>query len=265
MTISHPPTPGTALWVYTHPRKSSLNERIFREGVAALSEHRTVVTSDLYAQDFDPALRKSDLGRFAEIPGNLAEQLGDAYEEQQLPEDVRVEQRKIAEAELLIFQFPLWWYGMPAMLKGWFDRVLTAGFAHGDLDPETGVPLRYGEGGLSGRKALIIVTAGDDERTLGPRGISGDLDALMFPLTHGILWYTGVESYEIHAIYDADDLDDEAGAREVQRLSERFAELNEEATRPFRKLSDGEYRGTRALRADLAPGRADLGIHLAGN
>ena len=262
MTISHPPTPGTALWVHTHPRKGSLNERIFQEGVASLAENRTVLTSDLYEQGFDPALRASDVGRFAGIPGNLAEQLGDAYEEQQLPEDIRAEQRKIAEAELLIFQFPLWWYGMPAMLKGWFDRVFTAGFAHGDLSPD-GMPLRYGEGGLAGRKALIIVTAGDDNRTLGPRGISGDLDTLMFPLTHGILWYTGIESYALHTVYDADDLDEEVVSRETHRLRARLAGLDEEPTRPFRKLSDGEYRGTRALRADLAPARTDLGIHLA--
>ncbi len=59
---------------------------------------------------------------------------------------MRAEQDKVAAAELLVLQFPLWWYGPPAVLKGWLDRVLTAGFAFGDVDPVSGVPLRYGDG-----------------------------------------------------------------------------------------------------------------------
>ncbi|GGA75271.1 ribosyldihydronicotinamide dehydrogenase [Pseudoclavibacter endophyticus] len=262
MTISHPPTPGTALWLYAHPRPDSLNGRIFREGVDTLAGQRNVLTSDLYAQGFDPVLRESDLGQLSGTHGNFAELLGDAYTQGQLALDVRAEQRKVAEAELLIIQFPLWWYGMPAILKGWIDRVLTAGFAFGDLD-ETGLPRRYGDGGLVGRKALIIVTAGEDGRSLGSRGISGDLDTLLFPLTHGVLWYSGVASYDLHVITDADGLDDDAVARELRRLRRRLSGIAEEPARLFRNLRDGEYRGTRALRADLAPGRTDLNVHLA--
>ena len=56
----------------------------------------------------------------------------------QLPADVREEKGKLAQAELLIVQFPLWWCGPPAILKGWFDRVLTSRFAYGDRDPQLG-------------------------------------------------------------------------------------------------------------------------------
>lgn len=80
------------------------------------------------------------------------------------------------------------------MLKGWVDRVLQTGFAQGEFDESTGLPRRYGDGRLIGRKALIVVTAGDDQRTLGPGGISGDIDTLLFPLTHGALWYVGIEA-----------------------------------------------------------------------
>lgn len=265
MTISQPATPGTALWVSAHARRDSLGERIFHEGTRALAESHTVLTSDLYAQNFDPVLRESDLGQLAGTDGNFAELLGEAYTAQQLPDDVRAEQRKVAEAELLVFQFPLWWYGMPAMLKGWLDRVLTAGFAHGDIDEQTGLPLRYGDGGLSGRTALILVTAGDDARTLGPRGISGDLDALLFPLTHGALWYTGVASLPLHAIYDADEMSADTVEVEMARLRERLSQIGSERPQRYRRLQDNEYRGTRALHTDLAPGRTDLGIHLASS
>ncbi|WP_066299565.1 NAD(P)H-dependent oxidoreductase [Arthrobacter luteolus] len=263
MPISHPPTPGSALWVTAHPRAESLNGRLFREGVEALSTRYVVATSDLYAQDFNPVLGDGDLGSLAGVPGNLAQQAGKSYTAGQLPPEVQGEQAKLASAELLILQFPLWWYGPPAILKGWFDRVLTDSFAYGDLDPELGIPRRYGDGGLAGRRALVVVTAGEDERTIGPRGLSGDIDTLLFPITHGVLWYTGIESLDLHVVYDADTLDPARAEREIKRLRERLDSLDAETPRRFRSLRDGDYRGTRALRADILPGRTDFGIHLA--
>jgi NAD(P)H dehydrogenase (quinone) len=265
MTILNPPTPGTALWLYAHPRHESFNHRLLRDGANALGERYTVATSDLYTQGFDPVLGAQDLGELASTPGNIAEQAGEAYLRGLLAPDVRAEQEKLAAAELLVIQFPLWWYGMPAILKGWFDRVLSAGFAYGDQDPELGVPRRYGDGGLTGRRALIIVTAGEDEGSIGPRGISGDIEALLFPLTHGVLWYVGIDVLELHVVHDADALDAEAVQREVTRLSDRLRGIDDEPAVPFRRLRDGDYRGTRALRPELLPGRTDLAIHLAAN
>lgn len=265
MTIAHPPAPGTALWLYAHPRHESLNHLLFRAGTEALGERYSVVASDLYAQGFDPVLGVQVLGGLAETPGNIAEQAGEAYLRGQLAPEVQEEQDKLAAAELLVIQFPLWWYGMPAILKGWFDRVLSSGFAYGDTDPELGVPRRYGDGGLTGRKALIVVTAGEDERSIGPRGISGDIESLLFPLTHGVLWYVGIDVLELHVIHDADALDPESVEREIMRLTERLRTLDEEPTIPFRRLRDGDYRGTRALRPEFLPGRTDLAIHVAAD
>jgi NAD(P)H dehydrogenase (quinone) len=148
-------------------------------------------------------------------------------------------------------------------LKGWFDRVLTSGFAYGDMDPQLGVPRRYGDGGLVGRKALVIVTAGEDARSIGPRGISGDLESLLFPITHGVLWYLGIEALELHVVYDADTLDAAGIDRELDRLRERLRTIDTEQPRRFRTLRDGEYHGTRALQSEILPDRTDLGIHLA--
>ncbi|HWS51329.1 MAG TPA: NAD(P)H-dependent oxidoreductase [Microbacterium sp.] len=252
-------TSPAAHWVYAHPQRDSLNRQLFQAGVQALSVRYEVQISDLYAQGFDPLLAARDL---AGRPGNIVELLGEVHESGLVPEDVRREQRKLAAAELLVFQFPLWWYGAPAILKGWFDRVFTNGFAYGGVDADTGLPLRYGDGGLAGKRALIIVTAGEDARTIGTRGVSGDLDSLLFPLTHGTLWYTGIESLDLHVIHDADGLDAGAMAAERDRLTSRLARIHDEvASEPYRALRDGEYRGTRALRSDILPGRTDLGIH----
>lgn len=266
MTLTHPPhppQPGTALWVYAHPRRGSFNDRLFHAGVETLSGRYEVATSDLYAQGFDAALSDRDLGVLSGEPGTIAELAGEAYARGQLPADVREEQSKLAAAELLVLQFPLWWYGPPAILKGWFDRVLTSGFAYGDTDPDLGVPRRYGDGGLAGRRALVVVTAGEDARSIGPRGISGDLESLLFPVTHGVLWYVGIEALDLHVVHDADTLDADLVSREVARLRERLSGIDTEPARRFRTLRDGDYRGTRALRADLLPGRTDLGIHVA--
>ena len=261
MTITHPPGTGNALWVYAHPRQESLNAQLLQAGTDALAADYRVQTSDLYGQGFDPVLSDRDLGGLATKPGNIAELAGEAYTRGELPADLRDEQAKLAAAELLVLQFPLWWYGPPAILKGWFDRVLTSGFAYGDVDDE-GRPRRYGDGGLAGRRALIVVTAGEDAASIGPRGISGDIESLLFPITHGVLWYVGIDVLDLHVIHDADSLDAAAVERETTRLRERLRTVGTELPVPFRRLRDGDYRGTRALQEDLLPGRTDLGIHL---
>ncbi|ATG55936.1 NADPH-quinone reductase [Brachybacterium ginsengisoli] len=266
MTVDHPPVPGTALWVLSHPRKDSLNGHLFRAGTEALSTRREVMTTDLYAQGFAPALGDQDLGTPADRPGNLAELAGEAYLAGKSTAEVRAEHEKLARAELLVLQFPLWWYGPPAMMKGWLDRVLTDSFAYDRaLDPETGMPRRYGDGGLTRRRALVVVSVGDDARTLGPRGVSGDLDSLLFPLTHGALWYVGIEALDLHVLHDADGLDAAGVARETDRLLARLEHLDDEASRPYRRLRDGDYPShLRALDPGLLPGRTDLEIHRAG-
>lgn len=263
MTVDHPPTPGSALWVLAHPRQESLNGHLFRAGVQALSRNHDVATSDLYASGFDPVLGEQDLGEPVGRPGNLAVLAGEAYTQGRSAPDVAGEQAKLADAELLILQFPLWWYGPPAILKGWLDRVLTDSFAYdNELDPVHGVPRRYGDGGLTARRALVVVTAGEDERTIGPRGVSGDLDSLLFPMTHGALWYVGIDVLDLHVVHDADGLDAKGVERGTRRLLDRIEGLETEQNRPYRSLRDGHYPSDlRALHPDLLPGRTDLGIH----
>jgi NAD(P)H dehydrogenase (quinone) len=263
LSISHLPEPGNALWMYAHPRRGSFNDQLFRAGIEALAGRYQVGVTDLYEQNFDPVLSERDLGTVAAQEGNIGELGANAYEQGQLPVDVVVEQGKLAAAELLVLQFPLWWWGPPAIMKGWFDRVLIKGFAYGDIDPELGVPRRYGDGKLTGRKALIVVTVGEDHRSIGPRGISGDIDSLLFPLTHGVLWYLGMEALDPHVVYDANSMSAARVQEEAERLQQRLQGLESEPIRRFRRLRDGDYKGTRALREDLLAGRSDFGIHFA--
>lgn len=259
MTGSRP----QALYVYAHPEQRSLNRELFDAARAELELTHDVVTSDLYAMGFDPRLGEHDLGSFARANGTFLSRWSSALAAAQLPEEVCVEQQKLLDADLVVLQFPLWWYSVPAILKGWFDRVLSSGFGFDVRDPETGRTRKYGDGLLTGKRALIVVSFGESASALSQRGIAGDLDSVLYGLTHGTLFYTGIEVLPLHAIPEADDFDSMDVAREIARLRSRIAGLHAESPIPFRRMRGGDYTPERVLRDGIAPGRTDLGIHRA--
>lgn len=254
-------TQPQALWIYAHPEAKSFNRDLFDAGRAELEKTHTVETSDLYAMGFDPLLTSADFGSHAHDDDPFMTRWVSARADGEVPADVLAEQNKLLAADLIVIQFPLWWYAVPAMLKGWMDRVFASGFAFDIEDPETGGSLRYGDGLMAGKRALIVVTAGEHATALGPRGISGDIDTLLFGLTHGTLFYTGMSTLPIHLIDQADDTTAESSAREITRLTERLAGVHEEAPVPYRTRKSGQYRPARVLRDEFVPGRVDLGIH----
>lgn len=142
--------PKTVFWLSAHPEPRSLNGQLRRMGIKHLkSTGHLVVESDLYAMGWDPVVRGDGLVE----AGQRFDPTGDtkrAYIEGSLPSDVRGEQAKLQDADAVVVQFPLWWYAVPAILKGWFDRVLVSGFAFGK-DPDTGQRLRFEKGPFQGK------------------------------------------------------------------------------------------------------------------
>ena len=133
-----------------------------------------------------------------------------------MPSRLDAEQEKLLWADTVIFQFPLWWYTMPAILKGWVDRVFTHRFAYGVGEhSDTKYGERFGEGTLAGRKALLSVTVGGPEAHYAARGINGPIDDLLFPIHHGILYYPGIEALPPFVLYGADRVTAEAYSHEV--------------------------------------------------
>jgi multimeric flavodoxin WrbA len=86
---------------------------------------------------------------------------------------------KILAADAVILQFPLWWFGMPAILKGWIDRVYAYGFAYGYKG--VGNRFRYGDGALKGKRAMLSVMCGGPEQDYSPRGINAPLEHCSSP------------------------------------------------------------------------------------
>ena len=123
------------LTLLDHPDPNSFSSAIAREFCAGAESvgHSTELV-DLHAERFDPRWSMAD------IDGDT---LG------QVPADVLAEQERIGRADAIGFVFPLFWWGMPAMTKGWVDRVWSWGWAYDQLDdpekslqrPRTGVLL----------------------------------------------------------------------------------------------------------------------------
>ncbi|XP_055451228.1 ribosyldihydronicotinamide dehydrogenase [quinone] isoform X7 [Psammomys obesus] len=108
----------------------------------------------------------------------------EAYKKTALSSDILEEQRKVQEADLVIFQFPLYWFSVPAILKGWMDRVLCQGFAFD-------IPGFYDSGFLKGKLALLSLTTGGTAEMYTKAGLSGDFRYFLWPLQHGTLHFCG--------------------------------------------------------------------------
>lgn len=254
------------LWIFAHPEPRSLGGSLRDEGLRTLREEGAEVReSDLYAMKWNPVVDAGDFGSAAQsdrdddrlIVGTTSK---NAFVSGELSEDIRAEHEKLAWADTVIVQFPLWWYGMPAILKGWFDRVFVKGFAYGVQRPD-GRTSRYGEGVLAGKRAMVLLTAGAPEATIGPRGVNGEINDVLFPLQHGTLWYAGMSVLPPLTVCGADRVSPEQYDVAAEALRGRLRTLSTSDPIPFRSQNGGDYDENLVLRDDLAPGRSGIGVH----
>ncbi|MEH3156071.1 MAG: NAD(P)H-dependent oxidoreductase [Gordonia paraffinivorans] len=247
------------LWLYAHPDHASLNAAI-RDGVlsAVRDDGWTVAVDDLHRERWNPVLSDADM--VAAAGPTLSERQRAATQAGALPAEVRRRQEMVIAADLIVVQFPLWWYGMPAILKGWFDRVFTNGFAFGIRDHD-GHVRKYGDGNLAGRRLLPVVTAGDRATALGERGISGPIDDILWPLLHGTAHYTGMGALRTHLIAEADRMDEGVLRGEVTRLTTRLRASPTEEPIAYRALRGGDYCRDHSLMDPVAPGISGFAAH----
>ncbi|MER8490354.1 NAD(P)H-dependent oxidoreductase [Mesorhizobium australicum] len=255
------------LLVFAHPEPRSLNGTLRDVAVKELkSQGHEVRVSDLYVDSWKSEVDRADFPELSPdarlVPVVASKQ---AYESNALTADVKTEIEKLLWADALILQFPLWWFTMPAILKGWVDRVFAYGFAYGvgeHSDKRWGD--RYGEGTLAGKRAMLIVTAGGWEDHYSPRGVNGPIDDLLFPINHGILYYPGYDVLPPFVVYSADRLDAAGFELVAERLRERMRTLATTAPIPYRRQNGGDYLiPSMQLRAELGdPEAAGFGLHV---
>jgi putative NADPH-quinone reductase len=219
------------LIVYAHPEPKSMNGAMYHTAIRALeaSGHQ-VKTSDLYAAQFNPV---SDRANFISTSDP-------AYYKQQLEEihatavngfaaDIEREQEKAEWCDLMIWQFPLWWFSVPAILKGWVDRVFAMGrfYKHGHIY-ETGV--------FQGKKALLSLTTGGASDAYVKDGFNGDLYGILRPLHRGIMEFTGFSVLQPQVVYGPVKQSGEERSAELRRWEERLLTVFEEDP-----ISVGDY------------------------
>jgi len=230
----------TALIVHAHHERQSFSSALFRQATNTLTElGYAVETSDLYAMAWDPV---SDRRNFSSV-------LDSSYLKQQAEErhatdvngfadTVESEIRKLESCDVLIFSFPLWWYGMPAILKGWVDRVFAMSRTYGGSK-------KFDKGlGRSEKRAMVILTTGGNAVSFGGYGMNLSLDSVLKPIEHGVFWFNGFLPLEPFVAWNPARASLREREEYLTQLDERLRRLHQEPPRQLPLQSDFGDDGT---------------------
>ncbi len=215
------------LIVHAHPEPTSFNAAMTAAAQEALiAQGHEVQVSDLYAMRFDPV---SDRRNFRTVAN--AERLKQQDEESFASSndgyvaELQAEMDKVAWCDVLILQFPLWWLGMPAILKGWVDRVFAVGRAYGGG--------RYFDKGVfAGKRAMCAITVGGPAGAYSDEGIYGPMEAVLHPIHHGILGFVGFTVIEPFLVFAPARASSSERAQHLARYRERLLHLDGAPTLP---------------------------------
>lgn len=244
------------LTVYAHPDPKSFCHAVLQQFTKGLEDAgHTNEVIDLYAIGFNPVLTNRDFANWLpdENAPDVVEELvkervfaPDAGLLQRIlarrkfrnkspleviamlrkrgPTDVREQQRKVADAQALVFISPVWFVGFPAMLKGWIERVFTLGFAfsltsagwRGDIEGRIGL--------LKHEKALIINTTIFNKKSYQERGLR---EAMRRLIDEFCLHYPGIQTVEhefLYAVHMADKATLQGYLEHAYRLGKEFSQ-----------------------------------------
>jgi NAD(P)H dehydrogenase (quinone) len=207
------------LYIFAHPEPKSFNSAMKEAALRTLNElGHEVKLSDLFAMRFKPVLDRNDFlqPKRTDVFNPFLEQMN-ASKNGTFSRDIMDEMEKVRWADMLIFQFPIYFTGFPAMMKGWIDRIFAAGFA---FNPAT--QSAYGTGLLKGKKAMLVMTAGAEESLYSKGGMHGDIHELLRYITHCTLEYTGLEVLPSHIVFGAGKMSEERVKREMQSYTAKL-------------------------------------------
>ncbi|WP_407493011.1 NAD(P)H-dependent oxidoreductase [Pseudooceanicola sp. MF1-13] len=193
------------LIVLAHPDPASFNHALAHAAAHALraAGHEVTIT-DLAAEGFRADVGPHDVtSRADDSRFHVQGEQMHAARTQSYADDIARQQALVAAADNIILQFPIWWGGPPALLKGWIDRVLSYGFAYVD-------GARFDTGLFRGRRAMISVTTGGTPERFSDEGVYGPIDPLLMPVRRLALEYMGFEVEDLCVAYAAPRVDDDA-------------------------------------------------------
>ncbi len=213
------------LLVYYHPEEKSFNHALFEAARQTLAEKNyELQISDLTAMDFNPVSGR-DAYLKVKDPVCFKQQIEELYatETDSFAPFIAEEQNKILWCDLMILQFPLWWFGMPAVIKGWFDRCFAMGkfYRHDQI---------YEKGIKSGSRALLSITTGGPHEAYVRGGLNGDIHGVLRPIQRGCLEFVGFRVLEPNVVYSPAHISPEERQLELCRYAERLKCIEMEKT-----------------------------------
>ncbi|MCS7269069.1 MAG: NAD(P)H-dependent oxidoreductase [Geminicoccaceae bacterium] len=236
------------LVVFAHPEPRSFCAAMKDRAVAFFSARgHDVLISDLYAMGFDAVAKAEDFA-YRRDPDYLVYALEQrhAFETGTLAPDIRAEVDKLLAADVLLLVFPLWWFSVPAILKGWFDRVFLSG-------PFYGGRRFYDRGGLAGKRAACLITAGSRAHMLREGGIHGPLELVLRHLLQGTLGYVGFTVLPPFVAWHVPYVDEATRADYLCALERYLEEFDRLAPLPLPSLADfDELMRPRGARAETS-------------
>ena len=175
------------LIVHAHPEPKSFCSAMKDTAVETFqSLGHEVQVSDLHQMNWNPVASGDDF-EVRSQPDYLVYALEqrESYKSGKISPDIQTEIDKLKWCDVLIFNFPMYWFSVPAILKGWIDRVFVSGFCYGGKR-------FYDQGGLKGKKGLLAFTLGGREHMFGQDKIHGDMQTMLRPILRGSMAYVGL-------------------------------------------------------------------------
>lgn len=171
-----------ALIITAHPTAKSLSHSLSARIAGHLREQGTAVEmADLYAESFSPSTSQADLDLYH---GNNV-----------VPADIQREHQRVGNADMLVFVFPIYWWSVPGLLKGWFDRVLTLNWAYKVAEDGRIV------GNLRDVPVRLVATGGSDQRGFDRHGYT---TAIQTQIVEGVFGFCGLKDVKLNILYQAD-------------------------------------------------------------
>ncbi|MFC7787864.1 NAD(P)H-dependent oxidoreductase [Microbacterium sp. MAHUQ-60] len=224
------------LTVFAHPFRDRYPAAVMDSFHAPLSQSGvTIDILDLHRERFDPRFTAEDHAHFWGGP---------------IPPDIEGMHRRVEAADRLAFVFPVYWWSMPALMKGWIERVFTAGWAYqygqGVVDRGR-APLR---GLLPSIPTALVGVGGSKKATYDKYGYD---DAMRTQLDVGIFAYCGIDDVESHLIYDVEGDHNasvrSAGLAQARRIGRSFIDPG----RTVRHAKQEHLEGRRGRGGPITP------------
>ncbi|MGY2488843.1 NAD(P)H-dependent oxidoreductase [Cupriavidus sp. CP313] len=221
------------LVIHAHPEPQSFSSALKAVAVEAFREAgHEVQVSDLYAMGFNPVASAADFGNRANPDYCVyALEQRNGVATGTISSDIQRELDKLMQCDLLVLNFPLFWFSTPAILKGWIDRVLVSGTVYGGTR-------FYDRGGLRGKRALVSVTLGGQEHMFGRDGVHGPLESMLRHLLQGTLAYTGLDVLPPFFAWHVPYITHDDRVAMLRAWRDRIQSLDEETPLSFPSLDD---------------------------